>query len=805
LVGAVVAGLVVYGLIQRSIAQQHQRQAASNGMAASALSYLDTNPELSVLLARTAVQRDPTPQADVALRRAVGADPLRATLRHQGPVRWVDFSPDGRLAVTASDDHTAGLWDTRTGHELHVLHHNGAVNFAAFSRDGRLVVSASADATARVWQTANGQSVGPAMRAPPGLPGLVRAFLTPDGKRVVGGGSDGALRVWDVASGKLVATLGSPNGPVLTDVALSPDGRLAIAGDPNGGVRIWNLRTRKAVVLRGHRLGSAINRVAFSPNGRLAAAGSDDATARVWTIKGRRLYVFPGDPTTTLQGFKFIDGIEDLAFSPNGKYLVTAGIARGTARVWDLHRGRLIATLPGSGSAYAVRFSPDSKLVVTAGVDPKTRVWDTRSGLPVTSFAGQAGTIVLGVAFNHDGTRIATASTDGAARVWETYPGRLLATFAPSGDLAALPTPDGRSVITASSDGTVAAWDSTTGRQLLQTRAGQPLIDAQLSRDGRSLLLVTGRGLRVVDAATLGHRHSVTLADPGLHVPYTFGASAINRDGTRAICGTADGHAVLWNAVTGQLLGVLKPIPGPHTTGSVTVGATAISADGSRVAAVAIPTDIQQDWATVWDAHGRQLGVIRPRAPIAGAVFSPDATKIATFGTNRPGGGTGPAVWDALSAKRIFALHDNFGVLSGGFSTDGHSLVTAGIGGTIELWNIASGRGMPLPRGRAEAADYAQFSPDDRLIIFGAADGTARAFDVRSGLEVATLAGPSQPILLAQFSSLEGPVMSVDASGAISMYACDVCGPISHVEQAAKSLVPRGLTPAERARYLQGL
>jgi WD40 repeat protein len=39
------------------------------------------------------------------------ADPLR----HSAALHSAEFSPDGRRAVTASDDDTARLWDTATG------------------------------------------------------------------------------------------------------------------------------------------------------------------------------------------------------------------------------------------------------------------------------------------------------------------------------------------------------------------------------------------------------------------------------------------------------------------------------------------------------------------------------------------------------------------------------------------------------------------------------------------------------------------------------------------------------------------
>jgi WD40 repeat protein len=82
------------------------------------------------------------------------------TLRgHRSLVTDVEFSPDGRLLVTASADHDARLWDVASGRLRHVLRgHFFAVRSASFSPDGRWVVTAS-QFTAGLWDVASGRLV----------------------------------------------------------------------------------------------------------------------------------------------------------------------------------------------------------------------------------------------------------------------------------------------------------------------------------------------------------------------------------------------------------------------------------------------------------------------------------------------------------------------------------------------------------------------------------------------------------------------------------------------------------------------
>jgi len=62
-------------------------------------------------------------------------------------VQAVAFHPQGKLVATASDDHTACLWDLE-GTKKVTLQHDYSVNAVAFHPQGKLVATASDDKTA---------------------------------------------------------------------------------------------------------------------------------------------------------------------------------------------------------------------------------------------------------------------------------------------------------------------------------------------------------------------------------------------------------------------------------------------------------------------------------------------------------------------------------------------------------------------------------------------------------------------------------------------------------------------------------
>jgi WD40 repeat protein len=67
-------------------------------------------------------------------------------------VTGVAFSPDGWRLATASEDHTAKLWDVETGAELLTLKgHTHRVLCVAFGPNGTRLATGGGDQTVRVW------------------------------------------------------------------------------------------------------------------------------------------------------------------------------------------------------------------------------------------------------------------------------------------------------------------------------------------------------------------------------------------------------------------------------------------------------------------------------------------------------------------------------------------------------------------------------------------------------------------------------------------------------------------------------
>ncbi|MHC5544179.1 WD40 repeat domain-containing protein, partial [Singulisphaera rosea] len=73
--------------------------------------------------------------------------------RHEGLLRALAISRDGRSVLTGSYDRTAQLWDKATGTPIGpAFRHENQVWFVAFSPDDRTVITGGQENTAHLWK-----------------------------------------------------------------------------------------------------------------------------------------------------------------------------------------------------------------------------------------------------------------------------------------------------------------------------------------------------------------------------------------------------------------------------------------------------------------------------------------------------------------------------------------------------------------------------------------------------------------------------------------------------------------------------
>lgn len=187
------------------------------------------------------------------------------------------FSPDSQALLTSSDN-VAYLWNIKDGKTIKTFSHNKLINAVSFSPDGQLAVTASWDKTARIWDIRTGKERSQ-LRGHSS--GVTAAMFSPDGRFVITGSEDNTARLWRTSNGKEVRRLSGHDSGV-TAVAFSPQGRFILTGSSDQTARLWRTST-------GEELCRLINFrdggwAVVDSTGRFDAANGGDVQGLHWVI-----------------------------------------------------------------------------------------------------------------------------------------------------------------------------------------------------------------------------------------------------------------------------------------------------------------------------------------------------------------------------------------------------------------------------------------------------------------------------------------------------------------------------------------
>jgi WD40 repeat protein/DNA-directed RNA polymerase subunit F len=635
---------------------------------------------------------------------------LRTLEGHKKSLSSMSITPDGRWAVSGSDDKALRLWALETGQCVRTfeaeMDRQGGVGITS---DGRWAVSGSWDNTLRVWDLETGH-------CPFALAGhtspVTNVTITPDGRRAVSGSGDNTLRVWDLVTGACLRVLKGHSGKV-NCVSMTPDGRQVVSGSDDKTLRVWDLETAQCLrTLEGHT--GWVRSVSVTPDGRRAVSGGDDKTV-VWDLKTGKRGTWLGSTS----------GVNSVSLTPDGRRMVigVSGAYRSTdqtVQVWDLETRECLRVLEGfAGLVKDVGVTADGRCAVSGGTDATLRVWDVEMGICPQAGEPQKYQIT-GLAATPDGSRVVSENLD-SLRVWDVETGTCVRVLKGHTELinGVCITPDGHRAVSWSVDKTLRLWDLKTGSCLIVLEGHEDKVNS---------VSVTPDGRRAVSA---GDDQTLRVWD--LETGVCLRVLKEDRGGVRTVIVTPDGHRVLsgggkelgpgyalrvWDLDQGTTVRVLE---GDYRY----LNSMSMTPDGRHVVAVNHMMEVGV-WELETGAFLRWLDwdCSPDYSEVYSVCVTPDGRRAVGTSEDR----TIP-VWDLETGACIRVLKGHRGKARVCMTPDGRWVVSVSSFGdqTVRIWDLESGACAAIVHMSAPVA--VALSPTYGRLIVGTQSGEVLFLD----------------------------------------------------------------------------
>jgi WD40 repeat protein/tetratricopeptide (TPR) repeat protein len=460
---------------------------------------------------------------------------LSSLVAPEGPVRTLDWHPDGRRLVSVCGIASTRLriWDTASGREI-AGWLAGWEAEAAFSPDGgrlvwghlpvrvtdlesgRVVVSSrdrttgngtwspagdriastSGGGVIKIWDAASGEDLY-------SIPGHMavpwQLSWSPNAELLAMPYHDGTIRIWDTEAGRKIINPGTPGDTShWTYVAFCPDGKRLLVGGPTESWRIYDVES--GALLRSGKHALAFQRPDWSPDGKRFATSAMDYSHRGtpgWSVQ--ICDARTGEVVLLPLQCEYEPG--SLAWSPDGNILAVGLRGPGRVILFAASTGKQLAASDYlDGERVGLAWSPDGKRLAGAG-GPELRFWDSAHHPWPLAATPPAG---FRMDWSPDGKKLVTGRDDGTITIYDAASGTPLHVLRAHGYVQAVQWhPWMPRIASGGRDGMIRIWDSSTGQELCALQTHNSIVrDLDWSPDGWRLASTGGDGsVRIWDAS----------------------------------------------------------------------------------------------------------------------------------------------------------------------------------------------------------------------------------------------------------------------------------------------------------------
>lgn len=391
---------------------------------------------------------------------------------HESSVRTLEFSEDGRFLASGDETGKIVLWETISGWPARQWEStDGAVLSLAFKPGSDQLISASSRGIVQNWHLASGDLLGV-------LPVQSQIFtmaFSSNGRFLAMGDNRQRLFLWNWGSEFVARHIGEQSDS-LRRVRFLSDNRLISISDQT--INVWEIPDSRLMMRRDAAAFKSLDAIVL-PQDDILIVETDGLALQVWADEGQT-------PWLTIE--KEFEAVGKIAFSPRDEMLAFADGRK--IQLIHYHDGRQDTKLEKHRfEILDLAFSPDGRYLISCAADGILHLWDAVSRKPLR-LLWKHNDWLNTVSFAPDGSKIAVGGEDALITLFSLPEGKKVRQWLTQSAVKVLAyMPDGRRLAAGGEDGSVTIWSSERGEKIFSERSCEtPVTAAAVSANGHWLV-----------------------------------------------------------------------------------------------------------------------------------------------------------------------------------------------------------------------------------------------------------------------------------------------------------------------------
>ncbi len=213
------------------------------------------------------------------------------------------------------------------------------------------------------------------------------------------------------------------------------------------------------------------------------------------------------------------DEVWSAKFSPNDSLVVSAGYEENTI-IWERASGNIVHNLKHPYGSSSAIFSPDGTKVCTGSYDGKVRIWDVQTGEMKKVLLGKESAL-RSIAYHPSENLIAAGGDDNKVTVWNSVTGNVIRELEDSNhDIwNVIFSPSGEYLLSGASDNIIRIYEVSSGK-LITTLDDHSMVVLTLDFSPNGKLLASGsddKSVKIWDTQSWELLHTLKGENEAIH------------------------------------------------------------------------------------------------------------------------------------------------------------------------------------------------------------------------------------------------------------------------------------------------